>query len=123
MDYYAFCRMLLDGGIFRGSRILGRKSIELMTTNQLRSILLRPEGGFASPGYGYGFGVQVLLDLGECQTLGPVGEYNWGGAANTDIWIDPREQMIGIQLSQFMPDGFHRVGQDFRVSAYQAIDD
>ncbi|MFN2271690.1 MAG: serine hydrolase domain-containing protein, partial [Anaerolineae bacterium] len=123
-DYMRFCQMLLNNGELDGVRILGRKSIELMTANHLKPELLPFEiGGVYSPGYGYGLGVNVLLDVGQCETLGSPGEYGWGGAANTDFWIDPQERLIGVLMAQYMPSGLHMIAPDFRVTAYQAIVD
>ena len=116
--------MLLNNGELDGKRILGRKTVELMTTNQIAPQLLPYElGGVYSPGYGYGLGFRVLMDVGQCQTLGSVGEYGWAGAANTYFWIDPKEEFIGIQMAQFQPSDYHPSSQDFRVMAYQSIVD
>jgi CubicO group peptidase (beta-lactamase class C family) len=123
-DYLRFCRMLLNQGELDGVRVLGRKTVECITMNHLAPELMPIEiGGVPSPGYGYGLGFQVLVDVGQCQTLGSAGEYGWAGAASTSCWIDPREELIGIQMAQFQPAGYHRIDQDFRVLAYQAIAD
>ena len=118
-DYLRFTQLLLNGGELDGVRLLGRKSVELMTTNHL------PDGIYVdndpTTGLGFGLGVSVLLDLGKGQTLGSVGTYGWGGAANTNFWIDPREEMIGILMLQFMPSGTYPVTPDFRILAYQAL--
>ena len=74
------------------------------------------------PAWGFGLGVQVLLDLGQLQMPGSVGEYGWGGAAGTEFWIDPREELIGIYMTQFQPVGLGSYA-DFRMAAYQAIID
>ena len=68
-------------------------------------------------------GFNVLLDVGQCGILGSVGEYGWGGAASTNFWIDPQESLIGLSMAQYMPSGYHLIGPDFRVAAYQAIVD
>ena len=123
-DYMRFCQMLLSSGELDGVRILSRKTVELMTANQLKPELLPYEiGGVYSLGYGYGLGFDVLMDVGQCGTLGSRGEYGWGGAASTSFWIDPQEEFIGISMAQYMPNGYHLIGADFRVTAYQAIVD
>jgi CubicO group peptidase (beta-lactamase class C family) len=123
-DYLRFCRMMLGNGELEGTRLLGRKTLEAMTTNHLPIALLPYEiGGIAAPGYGYGLGFRVLMDLGSCMSLGSVGEYGWSGAASTYFWIDPAEDMIGIQLAAFQPSGYHMVQHSFRMTAYQAIVD
>lgn len=120
-DYLRFTQMLLNGGELDGVRLLGRKTVELMTTNHL------PDGIFvdndSTTGLGFGLGVSVLLDLGKGQTLGSVGNYGWGGAANTNFWIDPQEEMIGLLMLQYMPSDTYPVSPDFRILAYQALVD
>jgi CubicO group peptidase (beta-lactamase class C family) len=122
-DYLRFAQMLLNGGELDGRSILGRKTLELMTTNNLPPQLLPYElGGVPSPGQGYGLGFRVLLDLGQSQTVGSVGEFGWGGAASTTFWVDPREELIGVLMSQYQPP-IHLLIPDFKVMAYQAIVD
>ena len=118
-DYLRFCRMLLNGGELEGVQILGRKTIELMTTNHLTENQLPVE--LLGPGWGFGLGVRVLTDLGQAQILGSPGEHGWGGAAGTYYWIDPKEELIGIYMIQFQPGGYHMSSIDFRTAAYQAI--
>jgi CubicO group peptidase (beta-lactamase class C family) len=95
-----------------------------MTTNHLPPELMPFEiGGVYSPGYGYGLGVDVLMDVGQCQRVGSEGAYSWGGAAATSFWVDPKEELIGILMAQFQPSGFHLIADDFKVAAYQSIVD
>lgn len=123
-DYMRFCQMMLNNGELDGVRILSRKTVELMTTNHLKPELLPFEiAGVYSPGFGYGLGVEVLLDLGQCETLGSPGEYGWAGAAATYFWIDPQERLIGVLMAQHMPDKYYMITPDFRVTAYQTIVD
>jgi CubicO group peptidase (beta-lactamase class C family) len=123
-DYYRFCQMLLNEGELSGTRILGRKTVELMTANHLRPELMPYEiQGMYSPGSGYGLGVGVILDVAQSQFPGSVGTYGWSGAASTDFWVDPQEQLIGIQMAQYQPGGFYPIAADFKVATYQAIVD
>ena len=116
--------MLLNKGELNAKHFLSRKTVELMTTNQLAPELMPFEiGGTYSPGYGYGLGVDVLMDVGQCQSVGSEGAYGWSGAATTSFWVDPREELIGIQMAQFQPSGFHLIAEDFKVMAYQSIVD
>jgi CubicO group peptidase (beta-lactamase class C family) len=110
---------LLNQGELEGVRLLGRKTVELMTTNHL------PDGvySFDDPAVGFGLGVSVLLDLGKGRTLGSPGNYGWGGAANTNFWVDPVERLIGILMVQFMPSNTYPVTPDFRILTYQALTD
>ncbi|HVR28882.1 MAG TPA: serine hydrolase domain-containing protein [Thermoanaerobaculia bacterium] len=118
MDYLRFAQMMLDGGELDGRRILSRKSVELMTTDHLGDI-----PGLWSPGYGFGLGFAVLTDLGATGALGSVGEYNWGGAAGTRFWVDPKESLIGIYMIQILPHTGLGYGTEFRSFTYQAIAD
>ena len=110
-DYQRFCQMLLNGGQLDGARILGPKTIELMTMNHLPDhdeLSARALGTWsetANDGVGFGLGFAVLLDLPRTQNVGSVGEYYWGGAASTIFWIDPAEELIAIFMTQFMPSG------------------
>lgn len=123
-DYMRFAQMLLNGGELDGARILGRKTVELMHSNHVPLKLLPYQIGpiAPTPGYGFGLGSRVLLDPPATGVPGSIGEYGWAGAAKTYYWIDPKEELIGVFMSQFMmamdlPD------QDFRVLAYQALVD
>ena len=110
-DYQRFCQMLLNGGELDGARILGPKTIELMTMNHLpdnADLSERALGTWsetANDGVGFGLGFAVLLNLPRTQNVGSVGEYYWGGAASTIFWIDPAEELIAIFMTQFMPSG------------------
>jgi CubicO group peptidase (beta-lactamase class C family) len=116
--------MLLNKGELEETRFLSRKTVELMTVNHLTSELMPIElGGEYLSGYGFGLGFRVLLDVGQCQTLGSVGNFGWFGAANTYFWIDPNEELIGILMAQFQPNSYHLISDDFRVMAYQSIAD
>jgi CubicO group peptidase (beta-lactamase class C family) len=120
-DYLRFCQMLLNGGELDGVRILSRKSVELMSADHLGDM----PRGFDLMGSGYGFGLTVAVSrgVGRSGALGSTGEYNWGGAAGTRFWIDPKEQMIGIFMIQILPHTNLTYGTQFRQLAYQAISD
>ena len=123
-DYCRFAQMMLNGGELDGARILGRKTVELMRTNQLAPAQLPWEiGGVDTPGYGFGLGMSVLTDLGQAMKTGSVGSYGWGGAANTNFWIDPEEDLIGIIMTQFQPSGYFASSADFQTAVYQALVD
>jgi CubicO group peptidase (beta-lactamase class C family) len=121
-DYLRFARMLLNNGELEGSRLLSRKTVEMMRTDHLPATL-RPMriGDYCFHGYGSGLGGAVLTDLGEFSSLGSVGTYRWSGAANTIFWIDPAEDLIGILMAQYMPSGTFPAEDDFEVLVYQAL--
>ena len=114
MDYARFCQMMLDGGKVGNTRLLSRKSVELMTHDQLGKI--GPDQGF-----GLGFGVDGVKE--PLSELGSVGEFNWGGFFYTGFNIDPKEQMIIIFMAQLHPTGELRLDREVDVLAYQAIND
>jgi CubicO group peptidase (beta-lactamase class C family) len=115
-DYMRFCLMLLNGGESGGVRFLSPKTVELMTTDHLGELPM----GMGMTGMGFGLGFAVVLDLGETGELGSVGEYNWGGAAGTRFWIDPRESLIGLFMVQSIPHQT-RLAKEFRILTYQAL--
>lgn len=117
MDYLRFCQMMLNGGELDGQRLLGRKTVDLMTSNHL------PEGVYedANQAYGFGLGGNVLVHEARAIEMASEGSWGWGGAANTRFWIDFKEQLIGILMLQFMPMGKYPVIQDFQNLTYQAL--
>jgi CubicO group peptidase (beta-lactamase class C family) len=119
-DYLRFGEMLRNQGEWNGQRLLGRKTVALMTMNHLPAGVLHP---FENPAMGFGLGVGVLMDVARSQALGSPGTFGWGGAASTDFWVDPKEDMIGLLLLQFMPSGYYPIKSDFKVLAYQALVD
>ena len=113
-DYARFCQMMLDNGMVNGKRLLSRKSVELMTHDQLGKI--GPDQGF---GLGFGIdGVKAPLD-----ELGSPGSYNWGGFFYTSFTIDPKEQMIVIFMAQLHPAGDVKIENLVNTLAYEAIND
>lgn len=122
-DYLAFARLLLDGRAPDGQRLLGRKTLELMHTNHMAPGLLPITlAGAPMPGWGFGLGSRVAMDVGQLGVSGTPGEFGWSGAAKTYYWVDPVEQLVGVLMTQFMI-GFDLPENDLRALAYQAIDD
>jgi CubicO group peptidase (beta-lactamase class C family) len=120
-DYLTFAQMLLNGGEVNGTRILGRKTVEYMRTNHMPKHLIPFEPGAA--GEGYGLAVSVTVDEGQLKFMGSEGNFGWGGMASTYVRIDPKENMIILGMSQFVPIGFHRYHDDLRNLVYQALVD
>jgi CubicO group peptidase (beta-lactamase class C family) len=126
-DYIRFCRMMLNQGALDGVRLLGRKTVELMTANHLpgdMAAMGMPRFS-ESPytGIGFGLGFSVMLDPAQAQIVGTPGEYAWGGAASTAFWCDPAEDMAVLLLAQLMPSSTYPIRRELRVLAYQAIVD
>ena len=128
-DYLRFCRMMLNGGELDGVRILGRKTIELMTRNHLPNdddLTRWAVGSFsetANEGYGFGLGFSVNLGPARTATIGSAGEYAWGGAASTIFWIDPAEELVVILMTQFMPSATFNFRGQLKTLVYPAIVD
>src|SRR5262245_28884171 len=108
-DYYRFTAMLLNQGEIDGIRLLGRKTVELMTQNHLPGgqevADLAPPGIFTETGFagvGFGLGFSVVQSSVRAHILGTPGAYAWGGAASTTFWIDPVEDLIVIFMTQLM---------------------
>lgn len=126
-DYLRFCRMMLNGGELDGVRLLGVKTVELMTSNHLGGDMAAmgmprfSESSYAGVGFGLGF--SVMLDPAAAQILGSEGEYAWGGAASTAFWCDPAEEMAVIMLTQLMPSSTYPIRRELRVLTYQGIVD
>ena len=93
--------MLLNGGQLDGVRLLGRKTVELMTSDAIGTLDL---GNYAGDqvlkGYGFGLGVRVRRSTGDNGWMGSPGDFGWAGALGTYFWIDPKEQLIGIVMIQ-----------------------
>ena len=128
-DYVAFCRMLLNGGHLDGRRVLGRKTLELMTRNHLpggATLADMAIGGFGEAGFdGVGFGLGFAVGLGPAATAtaGSAGEFYWGGAASTAFWIDPAEDLFAVFMTQLLPSVAYPFRAQLRALVYQAIDD
>ncbi|MDX1521092.1 MAG: serine hydrolase domain-containing protein [Anaerolineae bacterium] len=123
-DYVRFCQMLLNRGELNGARLLGRKTVALMTANHIPPDQLPLQTGPTTmDGYGFGLGVRVMLDPAQAKRLGSVGEYGWAGLATTYFFIDPREDLIGILMAQLIPPETHPVRIDFHNAVYQALVD
>jgi len=117
-DYLRFALMLLWKGALGEVRLLGKKTVELMTSDHL------PPGHAALDNHrGFGLGVSVARHLGELRQIGSVGEFGWGGAACTQAWIDPAEDMVTIIMTQLLPKEKAWFLDQFKQAVYQAVVD
>ncbi len=114
MDYARFCQMMLDDGKVGNTRLVSRKTVELMTHDQLGKI--GPDQAF-----GLGFGIDGVKS--PQAELGSAGEYAWGGFFYTAFTIDPKEQMIVVFMGQLHPTGDLTLDRQVHELAYQAIND
>ena len=107
MDYARFCQMMLARGSLEGTRILGRKTVEYMTSDHLGDISRAGTAYLPGPGYGFGLGFAVRTGAGESPWPGSVGEFFWGGYAGTYFWIDPAEQLVVVYMMQSVAQRQH----------------
>lgn len=100
-DYVRFAQMLLEGGRIGPIRLLGRKSVELMTSDALGPAIAIPvaDRDPTRRGQGYGLTVSVRTHPGVSPFLGSLGEFGWGGAYGTQFWVDPKEQLVVVFMA------------------------
>jgi CubicO group peptidase (beta-lactamase class C family) len=119
-DYTRFAQMLLNGGELDGVRILGRKTVELMTSSHTGDIVPDVTG----PGFGFGMGVGIYKGGGDVPIMRSIGTYGWSGAAGTTYFADPKEDLICVCFSQVL---MHKVmvgntyQEEFERLVYQAL--
>jgi CubicO group peptidase (beta-lactamase class C family) len=124
-DYIRFALMLSNGGELDGKRILSRKTIELMTTNHAPDghPIIGDENSATSEitrGYGFGFGVRKTQT--KAADVGSVGEFFWSGAFSTTFWVDPKEKVVGLEVTQRTPTTLP-IGPDLHALIYSAFTD
>ena len=115
-DYARFLQMTLNGGELEGTRLLSRKTVELMTTNHLTDQPFRA-------GQGFGLGFSIVENVGARGLPGSKGEYGWGGAYHSTYWVDPQEELVVVYLTQLIPAGDIDDHGRLRALIYQAIVD
>ena len=103
LDYVRFAQMLLNQGTFEGTRLLSRKTVEYMTSNQLGPNVdvsrLHEFPVEHMDGFGFGLGVAVRTQPGVAGVPGTPGEFMWSGAQGTMFWVDPKEEMVVVFLA------------------------
>jgi CubicO group peptidase (beta-lactamase class C family) len=120
MDYARFLAMLLGNGRLATTRLLGRKTVELMTSDHLGTITGAAD--LLPPGHGFGLGFAVRTQPGMAPFPGSVGNYYWGGAAGTTFWVDPTERLYAVLMIQ-APIQREHYRVLFRDMVYAAIAD
>jgi CubicO group peptidase (beta-lactamase class C family) len=126
-DYLRFCRMLLNGGALDGVRLVSPKTLELMSQNHLPggkelpelSVSLFSEATYG--GIGFGLGFAVTLSPARALMPGTPGDISWGGLASTYFWVDPREQLIVIFMTQLTPSAAYPLRRELRTLVYSAF--
>jgi len=126
-DYLRFAEMIRLGGALDGVRLLGPRTVRLMTTNALPGDLASMGQPVFSEvpfdGIGFGLGFAVMLDPARAQTLASVGDAGWGGLASTVFWVDPAEEMTVIFLTQLIPSSVYPLRKELRALIYSSIVD
>jgi CubicO group peptidase (beta-lactamase class C family) len=127
-DYLRFCEMLRRGGELDGARVLGPRTLRLMTRNHLtggRDLSSMAVGAFSETAYegiGFGLGFAMTLDEVEAGSIA-AGDYYWGGAASTIFWVDPREDLVEIFLTQLIPSATFNFRGQLKSIIYSSIVD
>ena len=127
LDYHRFCMMCANGGELDGVRILGRKTLELMTMNHLpgksdltcmsRSLFSETQNG----GVGFGLGFAVTQDVAKAMIPGSAGEYYWGGMFTTAFFIDPVEKLHMVFMTQLSPSLLYPIRRELKTLIYSAL--
>jgi CubicO group peptidase (beta-lactamase class C family) len=99
MDYARFCQMLLGGGTLDGMRIIGRKTLQLMASDHLGP-KVKVDSPMLPAGHSFGLGFAVRTHQGMAPFAGSVGQFYWSGVAGTFFWIDPKEELFTVFMSQ-----------------------
>ena len=114
-DYATFCQMMMAGGTFQGKQYLSRKTVELMTSNHTGNL-------FQMPGTGWGLGFAVVTNGAATLTPASTGLFYWSGANNTHFFIDPKEKLIALFMTQESNHNFD-YHLALRQLVYQSIAD
>ena len=126
-DYCRFCQMLMDGGILGQTRLLSPKTIEYMRLNQLPNgadLAAMGQAVWSETNYegiGFGIGWAVVIDPVKANIVASVGEHHWGGAASTFFWLDPKEDLFVVFLTQLLPSSTYPLRRELRAQVYQAL--
>ncbi|MEC7735435.1 MAG: serine hydrolase domain-containing protein [Pseudomonadota bacterium] len=128
-DYANFCQMLLNKGNYKGNQILSPTTVEFMTLNHLPENQTLQQMGDSSfsetrfDGAGFGLGFSVITDQVGAMMPASLGSFSWGGMASTFFWIDPKEDLFSILLTQLIPSGRYPIRPQAQTLVYAAIKD
>ncbi len=123
-DYSHFARMMLNKGIYKGQRILGKKTVEFMAQNHLKEEQGKTVTWDSMRGYGYGCLMRVLTDQSEAGTIAPLGEYGWDGWTGNYVIMDPKDDLCLLYFIQRRgAGGATPLVRRLRMAAYAALED
>jgi CubicO group peptidase (beta-lactamase class C family) len=114
-DYANFCKMLMNGGSFNGHQLLGRKTIDLMRTNQIG---INDVWGNENK---FGLGFEINTEKGTAKYPGSIGTFGWGGMYTTDYKMDPQEDLIMLIYTNACPFNAPDINNRFKVMVYAAL--
>ena len=127
LDYHRFNTMLLNGGELDGARIVGRKTIDLMTCNHLpggSDLSTMSQSLFseaANAGTGFGLGFAINMDVAKSMIPGSAGEYYWGGMFSTAFFVDPVERITMVFMTQMSPSSVYPIRRELKTMIYSAL--
>lgn len=127
LDYHRFCTMCLNGGTLDGVRIVGRKTLDLMTLNHLpggKDLASLSKSLFSetqNAGTGFGLGFAVNMDVAKSMMPGSVGEFYWGGMFSTAFFIDPVERIHMVFMTQLQPSNAYPIRRELKTLIYSAL--
>lgn len=113
-DYSRFLQMLANGGRLGGVRILGPRTVQAMVTNHADTL-------YSRNGVGFGLGFEVLLDPGRAGQIGNPGRFGWGGAYGSNYWVDPKDGIVCVFMTQLLPNPGIDLPERLRNLVYQAV--
>ena len=119
-DYLRFATMLARGGELDGVRLLGPRTVALMSMNQLPAGVTPSWWGGKNGGNGYGFTMSVTTNVAETTGYGSVGDFGWDGAASTFFRVDPKERLVILVMTQRMPTDLE-IQVKVKSLVYQAL--
>ena len=114
-DYGTFLQMLLNNGVYNGKRLLSRRTVELITSNQIGELNVGRDK--------FGLGFQITTEEGQTQFGISEGSFSWGGYFATNYWADPKERLVCLIFTQQSPMSHGEIHNKFRAMVYQALDD
>jgi CubicO group peptidase (beta-lactamase class C family) len=114
-DYATFLQMLLNKGEYNGKRLLARRTVELMTSNQIGDLNLGKDK--------FGLGFEITTVNGQTRLGISEGSFSWGGYFATTYWADPKERLVCLLFLQQSPFSHSEITDKFRAMVYQAIND
>ena len=127
LDYHRFCQMCADGGTLDGTRVIGRKTLDLMRSNHLPNkadLASMSKSLFSetqNAGTGFGLGFAVVQDVAKTMMPGSVGEYYWGGMFSTAFFIDPVERLHMVFMTQLTPSALYPIRRELKTMIYAAL--